>query len=369
MSYIQVILLFSLNFVSNEWYNKFIRYKRRVIKTKNSQNKKTLQIVLIVLIAVLTIGIGYASISAVNLIINGSATANPNDNNFKVKFLNEDRVTPMIEGAPTNTVSVDSDTTASFTVTTLNGAGQSVTATYRVKNVSSGIGASINLNLTNSNPEYFKVTEHIVKDKLQAGEETTVTVVVEMLKTPIESAVSTNITATLETNAIEDAEASGGEEKEVVKPIPYIYTFHLYDNTYINIGDVIPTSERTYVNFPAAKAGFGHPGAVAHIVEDGKITESYVAFEKDNKVYYLRGGAGNENELVEKPIYTKNVNTLKSAFGEENCQEYSCGENRVVFNCSAGDFYARADTTGSVYASGSGWGCDVYDDGRAACSA
>ena len=54
----------------------------------NSQNKKTLQIVLIVLIAVLSLGIGYASISAINLIIDGNATANPNDNNFKVKFLN-----------------------------------------------------------------------------------------------------------------------------------------------------------------------------------------------------------------------------------------------------------------------------------------
>ena len=54
---------------------------------KNSQNKKTLQIVLIALIAVVTLGIGYASISAINLIINGNATANPSDTNFKVKFL------------------------------------------------------------------------------------------------------------------------------------------------------------------------------------------------------------------------------------------------------------------------------------------
>ena len=129
---------------------------------QNSQNKKTLQIVLIVLVAVLTLGIGYASISAINLIINGGATANPNDTNFKVKFLNEDGVTPMIEGAPTNTIQVDSDTTASFNVSTLNGAGQSVTATYRVKNESSGVGASIGLQLTNSNPDYFKVTQKIL---------------------------------------------------------------------------------------------------------------------------------------------------------------------------------------------------------------
>ena len=67
---------------------------------QNSQNKKTLQIVLIVLVAVLTLGIGYASLSAINLIIDGNATANPSDTNFKVKFLNETGVTPVIEGTP-----------------------------------------------------------------------------------------------------------------------------------------------------------------------------------------------------------------------------------------------------------------------------
>ena len=48
---------------------------------QNSQNKKSLQIVLIVLIAVVTLGIGYAAISAVNLIINGNATASVNQEN------------------------------------------------------------------------------------------------------------------------------------------------------------------------------------------------------------------------------------------------------------------------------------------------
>ena len=41
---------------------------------KNFQNKKKLQIVLLVLVAVLTLGIGYASVTAINLIINGNGT-------------------------------------------------------------------------------------------------------------------------------------------------------------------------------------------------------------------------------------------------------------------------------------------------------
>ena len=336
----------------------------------NSKNKKTLQIVLIVLIAVLTLGIGYASISAINLIINGDATANPNDNNFKVKFLYEKDVTPMIEGAPTNTVQVDSDTTASFNVSTLNGAGQSVTATYRVKNESSGIGASIGLQLTNSNPDYFQVTQKILDNKLQAGEETTVTVKVEMLKTPVESAVSTSITATLVATPIEDAEASGGEEKEVVKPTPYTYTFHKYDNTYVTIGQPLASGERTFNNFAAAKAEFGHPVVLAHKIEGGKVESSYVVFEKDNKIYYLRGGAGNEFGQASMPIYDANVAVLKEAFGptwSDYCSE-SVGNDYRHFDCNGGSWGAYATAYGYVAAHCGGGYCYVHSYGTAACS-
>ena len=321
----------------------------------NSQNKKTLQIVLIVLVAVLTLGIGYASISAINLIIDGNATANPNDTNFKVKFLNEDGVTPMIEGSPTNTVQVDSDTTASFNVSTLNGVGQSVTATYRVKNESPGIGASIGLQLTNSNPDYFKVTQKILDNKLQAGEETTVTVKVEMLKTPVTDTVSTSITATLVATPIEDAEASGGDPQEeiVPKPISYVYTINGVDDIYINTD--ISAWTRVYSNFPAAKAEFGHPGAIANIVDNGKVTESYVAFEKNNKVYYLKGRI-DETSLSEKPIYEHNVSVLKEAFPD---WETTCTGNTSDFHCSVDGFYANANKDGGVHASGSDWNCSV----------
>ena len=48
---------------------------------KNFKNKKTLQIVLLVVIAVVTLGIGYAAISAINLIINGVGFDQSNDIN------------------------------------------------------------------------------------------------------------------------------------------------------------------------------------------------------------------------------------------------------------------------------------------------
>ena len=330
----------------------------------NSQNKKKLQIVLIVLVAVLTLGIGYATISNINLIINGDATANPNDNNFKVKFLYEKDVTPMIEGSPTNTVQVDSDTTASFNISTLNGAGQSVTATYRVKNESPGIGASIGLELTNSNPDYFQVTQKILDNKLQAGEETTVTVKVEMLKTPVESAVSTSITATLIATPIEDAEASGGNPQEeiVPKPISYVYTIDEVDDIYINTD--ITSFEKKYNTFQEAKEVFGFPAVIAHIVDNGKVKESYVAFERNNKVYYLKGRI-NETSLSEKPVYEHNVSVLKEAFPDwETICKYN---NTNTFSCSTGSFSVDANADGSVFAGGGAWSCDVESSGGAYC--
>ena len=136
---------------------------------KNSLNKQRLQIALIVVIAVLTLSIGYATISSINLIINGNATASVETSNFKVKFLSEQGVTPTIDGSPTNSVSVVNDTTAAFDISTLNGKGQTVTATYKIKNVSSGIGASIGLNVTSTNTEYFKVTEVITDNNTDLG--------------------------------------------------------------------------------------------------------------------------------------------------------------------------------------------------------
>ena len=71
----------------------------------NINNKKQLKILIFTLIAIVTLGIGYAGITAINLVINGDVTASVNDQNFKVKFLSESGVTPTITGEG-NTVSV-----------------------------------------------------------------------------------------------------------------------------------------------------------------------------------------------------------------------------------------------------------------------
>ena len=186
---------------------------------KNFNNKETLQIVLLVVIAVVTLGIGYAAISAVNLIINGNATASVDQNNFRVHFTQAQSITGSTGVSGTSNIDSQDDTKAIFDVTGLTKVGDYAEAVYTVRNDSNGVGAEISLSVTNSNSEYFKVTETINDNKLQAGEETTAKVKVEMIKTPITDSVSTSITATLIATPLEN-ESAAGRSPASIEAIP-----------------------------------------------------------------------------------------------------------------------------------------------------
>ena len=181
---------------------------------KNFKNKKTLQIVLLVAIAVLTLGIGYASITAINLFINGNATASVNQENFKVYFTSTSD-TPSLTGNVTVTgtaeINNQDNTVATFNVGGLTKVGDYAIATYTIINDSNAIGAELSLNITNANSEYFRVTESVTDTQLQAGDTTTGTVKVEMIKTPIDTEVSTSVTAKIIATPLENSSATGND--------------------------------------------------------------------------------------------------------------------------------------------------------------
>ena len=187
---------------------------------KNFKNKKTLQIVLLVAIAVLTLGIGYASITAINLFINGNATASVNQENFKVYFTQAQSITGSTGVSGTSSIDDNDATIAYFDVTGLTKVGDYGVATYTVLNNSNGIGADITLQLTNSNNEYFKITETVADSQLQAGDTTTATIRVEMIKTPIQADVTTSVTAKLIASPLENASATGSSSASKIAGDP-----------------------------------------------------------------------------------------------------------------------------------------------------
>lgn len=166
------------------------------------QNKKGLSIVLFALIAVIVLGVGYAAVNAINLTINGNATATPQQENFSVKFRNEGSDTTS-ENAGNITVS---DLSASFDTVGLTKAGDKSTVTYTVKNLSPDLKANITLSCdpqSGYNTEYFnnpvcRFGNGEQEIQLEAGGITTVTVEVEVKKTPILTDQTTQVVANLE---------------------------------------------------------------------------------------------------------------------------------------------------------------------------
>ena len=151
------------------------------------KNKKTL-VGIVLLIVVLALGIGYAAITS-SLTISGTATATANENNFKVVFTGE--TSGVSEGV---TVDVEENSkSAELNVTGLTTKGQTGTATFTIQNQSGELNADVKVKTaTINNSDFFKVTSTVAQEKgLKPEDKTTVTVTVELIKTPIETVTGT----------------------------------------------------------------------------------------------------------------------------------------------------------------------------------
>ena len=158
---------------------------------------KTSKIILVTIIATcILLGLGYAAITNITLNIAGIASATVDSGNFKVRFTDNIEVSDNAYVTATRT----GDTSATINVSGLTTAGDKVTATYEIVNDSTDLSSDLNVKATNSNANYFSVSSKLADTSLTAGSTTTVLVTIELLKTPIDADVSTNIGVTL--NAI-----------------------------------------------------------------------------------------------------------------------------------------------------------------------
>ncbi|MBR3614953.1 MAG: hypothetical protein IKL55_07245 [Clostridia bacterium] len=170
--------------------------------------KKTNKIILAsAIVAVLLLGIGYAAIQNITLNINGTAAADPSQSNFKVMFSG----TPTVSDDTYVTAAITDDTNATINVEGLTKKGDVVTATYTVQNASTDLSADLGVSTTNSNTEYFTLSSEIAQTSLVAGEATTLTVTVELTKTPITESVSATIGVQLEAMPIQPGEEGTSE--------------------------------------------------------------------------------------------------------------------------------------------------------------
>ena len=152
--------------------------------------RQTSKIILATIVAAsILLGLGYAAIQNITLNITGTAAADPSQSNFKVRFIHNPA--PTVTDSTFAIASITDDYNATLNVSGLTAKGQSVSATYTIENASADLSADLAISTTNTNTEYFKISSQLAKTSLIAGEKTTVTVTVELTKTPLESVSST----------------------------------------------------------------------------------------------------------------------------------------------------------------------------------
>ena len=155
------------------------------------KNKKIL-ISLVVFVALLCLGIGYAAVSK-NLVIGGTGTTNNETGdasddalakNFLVKFAGT-YTTDVTngDGAKIN-VSI-SDTEATINVYELTSFKKSVSATLTIVNDSEDLIATIDIPTIENASEYFKVETDWSKTVLNPDGSKDVTVTITLIKSPI----------------------------------------------------------------------------------------------------------------------------------------------------------------------------------------
>lgn len=157
---------------------------------KSRKNMLTTAIVVLVLL----LGVGYATVSSVNLTIDGTANAETKDLEVYYDGVNSG----VVAGKVTAISSPDKTRAATFTVEnmTLN---ETVTMTFEVKNYETDVNATLAAPevTKNTNSEYFTVTTTCDQTSLNAGATATVTVNVKLIKTPVtEESGSTTVTVT-----------------------------------------------------------------------------------------------------------------------------------------------------------------------------
>ena len=242
----------------------------------------------ILLVAILLVAVGYAVITKVGLNIDGTAKSEGNPDNFKVELIGEPQTSG--DGTTTATINTADKTQGTMNVSGLNAKGQTAIATYTVKNQSVDLSADLTAKATSTNDEYFEVQCSLDKTTLKAQEETTMTVKVKLLKTPIDETkenLSTEIGINVDAEPKQPGEETNGGSTSVSsnETRPYLPTgFTQVKGTTLKNGLTIQDSTgNQYVWIEVPKTSEVYPTAGLNIKDF--TTEEYTAIETDLHTY------------------------------------------------------------------------------------
>lgn len=137
--------------------------------------------IIVLLALVLFLSVGYAVVNSVSLSVTGTAGAVTED--IDVSFNGTKTVSNTTKGSATVTAG---SKTATFSATNM-ALNEEITYTYTIQNNETDVAATVAVTASGSN-SYFTITRTPASVTVQPGKTTTITLVVKMIKTPIESA-------------------------------------------------------------------------------------------------------------------------------------------------------------------------------------
>ena len=263
------------------------------MKGKKRMRGRSAKIAGILLIAtIILIAIGYAAITNVELKISGTGNAQANKDNFIVEFIGIP--TTGGKGKTQATIDTKDATKGNMTVSGLTAKGDTATATYTVKNKSADISADLTAKATSSNENYFETICTLDKTTLKAQEETTLTVTIKLLKTPIDETkedLTSNIGVSITAEPKQPGEEVNGGATTVTSQKPkttggtYLPDgFTQVEGTTLENGLTIQDSKgNQYVWVEVPKTSEVYPTAGLNITEF--TTDEYTKIETDLHTY------------------------------------------------------------------------------------
>ena len=246
----------------------------------------------ILLLAIILVAVGYAAITNVTLNINGTAKSGANQSNFVVEFIG----TPTTGGKGTTTATINASkkTEGTVEVSGLTAKGDTATATYTVKNQSQDLSADLTAEATSSNEKYFETICTVEKTTLKAQEETTLTVTIKLLKTPIDETkedLTSNIGVSITAEPKQPGEEANAGSTTVTSKKPKTTAgtylpdgFTQVEETTLENGLTIQDSKgNQYVWVEVPKTSEVYPTAGLNIKDF--TTDEYTAIETDLHTY------------------------------------------------------------------------------------
>ena len=135
-------------------------------------------------------------------------------------------------------------------------------------------------------------------------------------------------------------------------------------------GTLVSELGSTYRTGIEAINGFNKRVVLNHRIENDRVTSSGVTFERNGIIYTLYGEGSTYNDSTgeyndDSIYYEENKQTLKYAFGEENCTEYTTPEK--YYECTDGNEVGVVRASGRVGVEINHWYCRDFQDGTFHC--